>query len=253
MKIIAQPESYSDMLERVFATTVASGLVCTAILANASPSVKALLDSIKTEAGIGPIKAVRALYVLLPILIAMISRIIRLHDKISDVLHIRMMFDTRYILLPMARLSGAEVDTHMRQRLLSLREPAMYKVFYPYVSLPTPAIDRQLIRTALDNWGWFWACVESAFLFIITGSIIRIIGRDIEFYLCVIVLLMIGLLLTTQWIACRRSADRQVRAIIDDPQRRTSIQEYFAAIQQKASDHCVQDCNMETVGGGNPS
>ena len=253
MKVIAQPESYSDMLERVFAMTVASGIICTLILASTSPVVKALLDSVQTETQIGPIKGLKALYVLLPIVIALISRVIRLHDKLSDLLHIRIIFDTRYILFPMARLSGHELDKNMTQRIRSVRESAMYKVFYPYAGFATPTIDRQLVRTALDNWGWFWVGIESGFLFIVTGITVKIIGGDVQFHMCLVALLVIGLLLTIQWFACCRSADRQVRAIVDDAQRRIAIQAYFAGIRENPGNRLIAERDMAIVHSNNPS
>jgi hypothetical protein len=230
MKIIAQPENYSDMLERVFATTVVTGIVCTLIVASASPDAKALLDSVKTEAEIGPVRGLKALYVLVPIAIGVISRIIRLHDKISNLLRIRSRFDTRYILFPIAQLSGHKLDKSMKQRIRSVREAAMYKVFYPYAGFESPKIDKQLVRTALDNWGWFWVSVESGFLFIITAIIVKAMGGNGQFWICLDVSLVIALLLLITWFACRRSADRQVRAIVDDSQRKLDIQTYFAEI-----------------------
>lgn len=235
MKVIAQPESYSDMLERIFAMTVVSGFVCTVILASASPAVRAMLDSIKTEAEIGPIKGLKSLYVLIPIAIALVSRVVRLHDRLSDLLHLRISFDTRYILFPIASLSGLKLDQNTKQCIRSVRVPAMYKVFYPYAGFDAPAIDKQLVRTALDNWGWFWVGIESAFLFIVTGIIVMIIGGGIQVLICLIVLLLIGLLLTIQWFACRRSADRQVKAIMDEPKRRANIHDYFADIVQESA------------------
>ncbi len=230
MKVIAQPESYSDMLERVFHTTFFSGFVCTLILASASPAVKKVLDSIQRETEIGPIKGLKTLYVLVPIGIALISRIVRLHDKISDVFHIRVRFDTQYILFPMAELSGFELEPAMKRRIHSLRESVMYKVFYPYAGFAAPEIDKQLVRTALDNWGWFWVGVESGLLFAVTAIIVKIVGGPTQFYICLLVLLVIGLLLAIQWHACRRSAKRQVEAIIEDSQRKTDIHAYFDKI-----------------------
>jgi hypothetical protein len=61
VKIIAQPENYSDMLERIFAMTMVSGVLCTIILANGSDTFRSLMESIKSEADIGPIKNIKAL------------------------------------------------------------------------------------------------------------------------------------------------------------------------------------------------
>jgi hypothetical protein len=230
MKVIAQPESYSDMLERIFVVTVATGIICTLILASASPDVKALLDSIKTETDVGPIKGLKVLYVLVPIAVSMIFRIVRLHDWISDRLRIRLAFDTWYILFPLAQSSGHTLDKRRKQCIRSVRESAMYKVFYPYAGFATPAIDKQLIRTALDNWGWFWSWVESEVLLVVSSIVVKAMGGDAQFWICLNGSFLIALLLLTTWFACRRSADRQVRAIVDDPQRKSDIYAYFAEI-----------------------
>lgn len=252
MKLIAQPESYSDMLERVFVTTIVSGIACTLILASASTAVKAFLDSVRTETDIGPIKGMKTLYVLIPIVIAVVSRIVLLHDKLSDLLHIRIIFDSRHILFPMARLSGHDVDKNMEQRIRSVRESAMYRVFYPYAGFATPAIDKQLIRTALDNWGWFWVGIESTFLFVVTGIIVAIVGGGIQFIICMVTLLVTGSLLWIKWLACRRSADRQVRAIIDHPQRKVDIQAYFATICKNPDGQPVRESAMAIADSSKP-
>ncbi len=253
MKIIAQPESYSDMLERVFATTVVTGIVCTLILASASPVVKSLLGSIQTETEIGPVKGLKVLYVLPPIALALISRIIRLHDKISDLLRIRFRFDTQYILFPMAQLSGHSLNKNVRQRIRSVRKSAMYKVFYPYAGFESPKIDKQLVRTALDNWGWFWVGIESELLFIVTAIIVKVIGGKGQFWICLNVSLVIALLLLITWFACRRSADRQVRAILDDPQRKAAIHAYFAEIRENPDNQPIEEFKMTAADSGNPS
>ena len=92
----------------------------------------------------------------------------------------------------------------------------MYKVFYPYAGFKKPVIDEQLVSTATDNWGWFWVFLESSFIVIVT-TIILIIQNEINYVLictCVILVEMIFLLI--QWSACKRSAKRQVEAILGD-------------------------------------
>ncbi len=253
MKIIAQPESYSDMLERIFTTTVASGIICTLILAGASPSVKILLDSVHPEAEIGPVKGLKSLYVLVPVAIGMAFRIMYFHDWISNRLRIRFLFDTRYILFPMAQQSGHTLDKNMKQCICSVRELAMYKVFYPYADSGAPTIDRQLVRTALDNWGWFWAAVESGFLFAITAIIVKVMGGNGQFWICLAVLIVMAFLLLITWFACRRSADREVKAIVDDPGRKTAIHAYFAEIGENPGNRPIGECNVAVVDNNNPS
>jgi hypothetical protein len=252
MKVIAQPESYSDMLERVFTTTVASGIICTLIIASASPTLKTLIDSVKIEAEIGPVKGMPLLVVFVPITIGMVLRIVYFHDWISNRLRIRFTFDTRYILLPMAQLSGHKLDENMEQRIRSARESAMHRVFYPYADCAEPTIDRQLVRTALDNWGWFWAEIESGLLFTITAIIVWVMERKGQFWICLASLLAITFLLLITWFACRRSADRQVRAIIDDPQRKTDIQAYFATICENPDKQPIGESDMAITDSSKP-
>jgi hypothetical protein len=131
MKIIGQPESYSDILQRIVVFSVATGIFCSFILAKASPAVKTFMDSVPFEAELPLIKGLKALYVLIPIIISILSRILLLHDKISDLLHIRFFFDTRYILYSLASLSGHALTPEIKSAIGKEREHAMYKVFYP--------------------------------------------------------------------------------------------------------------------------
>ncbi len=125
MKIIGQPESYSDILERVFATTLASGLLCAALLAHASPALRDFLESLSTKADIGPLKGVKALYVVIPLALALISRVIRLHDRISDALRLRFRFDTEHILFRLAKGTGLTLTESVKGRIRAERIPAM--------------------------------------------------------------------------------------------------------------------------------
>lgn len=89
MKVIGQPENYSEMLERIFACTLATGVLCTVSLAIVLPQVKAFLDSVSTDAELGPLKRLKALYVLLPAALAIVSRVIKLHNRISPCANVR--------------------------------------------------------------------------------------------------------------------------------------------------------------------
>src|SRR4030095_485345 len=164
MKIIGQPDSYSDILVRVFVFTLASGFVYTALLAHASPAFRNLLDSISTTADLGPLKGIKALSVFIPLVIAVASRAILLHDRISNRLKLRQTFDTLHILFPLAEGAGFALTETCREQLIVDRKPAMYATFYPFAGFANAVIDHQLVRTAADNWGWFWAAVESIFL-----------------------------------------------------------------------------------------
>ncbi len=230
MKIIGQPENYSEMLQRIFYSSFASGIICTIFLAQASPTVSSFIDSISTKADFGFIKNLNALLVIIPLVIGLISRMLRLHDKLSYLLRIRFLFDTRYILYPLANLTGVTLTKKRKKILDRNRVNAMSNVFYKYASFINPIIDTQLVRTAADNWGWFWSLLESFFLFGLTAFILWLLDNNSYVQVCLIILLIEFCLLLVQWFECRKSAKRQVEAITSDNDRRTDISAYFSSL-----------------------
>ncbi len=234
MKIFGQPESYSDMLERIFVFTLGTGVICVFWLSASSPAVKDILDSISMETDIGMVKGVKALYVLIPVTVAIFSRIIRLHDKISDLFSIRHSFDTKYILMPLARRVGSAVESDVIKKN---RIGMMYKVFYPYAGFKDPSIDAQLIRSALDNWGWYWVELEAVCLFLLTMIIFLIMDKITQSFVSFVVGLVLIVLSLYQYKVCIRSATAEVNAILGDDEREKEILDSFSAFEQKPNGH----------------
>ena len=83
MIIIGQPSSYDDMLKRIFYMSLLTGLCCTIGLAYISPNFKEFAECLTVEAEIGPLKNIKAIYVLIPLAIALLSRVFLLHDKLQ--------------------------------------------------------------------------------------------------------------------------------------------------------------------------
>jgi len=229
MKIFGQPESYSDMLERIFFFTFGTGVFCVFYLSISSPAVKSILDSLAIEAEIGWIKGLKALYVVIPLIVAIFSRIIRLHDKISDVLLIRHRFDTKHILLPLSRKVGSCVGPDVIKKN---RVDMMYKLFYPYAGFKDPSIDAQLVRSALDNWGWFWVELEAICLFLVTGSIFLIMGKTTQLIFSFVVALLLIAVSFGQYKTCIRTATAEVNAIVSDENRNQKILEHFSVFEE---------------------
>lgn len=227
MNIIGQPASYSEMLERIFITSVATGIACTYVLAQASPEFKNIMNSLDNLATISFLHDIKVLYILIPIVIAVFSRMARLHDKISDVLRIRQYFDVRFLLIPLTKGSVVAINNRLEKRIKSDRRKVMSAIFYPYASFITPVIDSQLVRTAADNWGWFWVLIESSFLIFITTVVLIILKQWCLMKYCLIAIGVELVFMKFLWIACKNSARRQVEAILNDQNRRESIQQYF--------------------------
>jgi len=227
MTIMGQPNDYSDMLKRVFWTTFMSGIVCAFILGAASPHMHRFFESIRIEVDVSFVKGLKALYVLIPLLIAGVSRAIYLHDKISDLFHIRDSFDTRHILYPLAKAIGLPLGKEQKKRISKARRDAMYAVFYPYAGFKDPKIDSQLIRNALDAWGWFWVAVEAVVMFMVTLIIVTVLRQWLFVSICGGVNILLFVFLWYQGSICKRNALREVNAIIAGATRKQEIQDYF--------------------------
>jgi hypothetical protein len=228
MKIFGQPENYSDMLERIFIFSLGVGVFCVLELSFYSPSVKNILDSISIETDIGLVKGLKALYVVVPLIVAIISRVIKLHDRISDIFLIRHKFDVKYILFPIVRKVGSNV---MLDKIQKNRIDMMYKVFYPYAGFKDPSIDAQLVRSALDNWGWLWVEVESCCLFLLTAVIFLFIGKAVQSLINICIVIFWVVLYFYSYNACIKSATAEVNAIVDDKQRKNKIFEYLSSLK----------------------
>ncbi len=233
MKIIGQPESYSDMLERIFIFTLGNGIICTIYLGVSLPWIKNLLDSFRREVDIGPFTGLKVLYAAIPFIFSLLSRIFKLHDRISDLLRLRLRFDTRHILIPLAQGVGSDVNS---EQIKKSRNDLMYKVFYPYAGFKDPVIDAQLVRTALDNWGWLWVEVEAWFLWVLTSLIFLTTQKRMQSLICLGVALVLICLGLYQYIMCIKSAKAEINAILDDNKRKKEILERFSVLQKRPKD-----------------
>lgn len=227
MKFIGQPESYSDILNRIFYFSLGTGFCCTLLLSLANSQIKKELESLSFNADLGLVKNVSLLYVGIPIFIGLFSRMIILHDWISTILRIRVRFDTKYILIPMPSGVGGILNKDVTKKIKKQRKDLMSKVFYPYAGFSDPLIDKHLVRTAADYWGWLWVSVESSFLLLLTITILIFIESFDAILLPGIFLIINFLIFCLYWSKCKRNAQRQVDAIYSDTTRKANISGVF--------------------------
>lgn len=227
MSVFGQPKAYSEILGRIFVFTVVTGLICTFFLADASPDFKTILESIDTEADLGILKGLKALYVIIPLVVAFFSRLILLHDRISDIFKIRFRFDTQFVLYPLAQGVGISLSENMKTKINLNRKSLIYKVFYPYAGFEKPLIDIQLVRTAADRWGWFWVFVESSVLFLIASVILAVLGKWNSAFIFLFVFNLELIVIYIYGISCKKSAGPQVEEILADLARRSAILKHF--------------------------
>ena len=216
MSLIGQPESYSDMLKRIFAATLTVSLLCTFALAAVSPAVRTVLDSWSAEVSIGILDSVKALYVLIPLGVAIVSRVFLLHDKVSDVFGIRRRFDLENILKPLAAGVGFPTTQPNWKRIEESRDLTMTRTFYLYASFRNPRIDVQMVRTAADRWAWFWCTVEPQIILVVTGFIFGVVGAWSQIAYILTSMVVLILIAFSLWPQLRRGARNQVVEILNN-------------------------------------
>jgi hypothetical protein len=107
------------------------------------------------------------------LVVALLTRAVKLHDLISGVFGIRKRFDRKHILFPLATLVGHPLTDCQRKVVIAKRHDLMREVFYRYASsrADAPLVDKHEIEHALDAWSWFWVCIEAPVFLTIAGII----------------------------------------------------------------------------------
>lgn len=171
--------------------------------------------------------------VLVALAVTVLSRALKLHDRISDVLRIRHRFDVNKILLPLACASAAPLSPEQIASIAPRRRELMNSVFYKYASSTQgqSAIDGHVVRTALDHWSWYWILVEG-FLVVVVGTALLAQNGNWKhaFLLGGGYLVAAGAMLQLLKHLCTRKAEEQIALIVQDPERRNAIGQVFRAL-----------------------
>jgi hypothetical protein len=163
--------------------------------------------------------------------IAVISESIKLHDKISDLLRIRAVFDIRWILIPMALLSNTTIESKRFIRIMSDRQRLMREVFYKYASSSKDAeIDRHLVTQALTAWSWYWVCIESNVIVLPTAALLAWFGQWLASTVTLTIAFLGHLLMKLFRAEANKYAEAEVSQILADEDRREAVKSVFDAL-----------------------
>jgi len=227
---LAPVTDYQSMLNRIFWFTTASAAAGIWMLRQYVPAVDGLLSDVDFTLSFAGSKAlpVPGGYLLPALGVGLLTRIYRLHARVSDCLGIRESFDVRVIIKELAERVGVDVPAIGDRQILKARHTLMRKAFYPFVSGAQPQIDAHLIQQALDAWSWFWVGVEATVLFTLTGVTLAASGAPrAGFYTIGVALFSAAIGLPPIYEQCRRLAVAQVRAIVEDPTRASAVRSAF--------------------------
>ncbi len=221
-----RPANYNEMLNKIGAFTFLEALALTWFTGWASAAAASVLGSLNI-----PIKVFSIefpfLYVLFAAVIALATRIPRLHDRLSDVFGIRQTFDVYRILIPLAGAVQIPVDKHFSDTLKLKRKHAMQRTFYRYASFEEPKISKALVLGAIDTWTWYWILSELLVLIGVTAGLLLALNAFGPASFLLVLLFILTLVFLTVHRVCGANADHEIEEIISDPERVRELQNEF--------------------------
>ena len=227
---------YQSMLNRIswFTTVCALAAIWMLRLHNHELNTHLSQIDFQLEFGNDKILPIPGGYLFPALAVGMLTRVYRLHARISDALGIRRCFDIDIIVTEFANLMDVDLTLVSYERLVEYRPSIMRAAFYPFVNGTQPSIDQQLVHQALDAWSWFWIGVEATLVFILTGFGLIAGGSyavGLETIGGAVIFAAVGL--PAMRGQCSRYAIAQVRAIMADPARADAISAAFAQLARE--------------------
>jgi hypothetical protein len=227
---LAPVTNYPSMLNRIFWFTTAVGVIAVWMLRLHMPGLDAELSKVDFSLQFGGDKVlpIPGGYLLPALAIGLITRIYRLHARVSDWLGIRECFDIDVIVAELADRLGIDLSCVSDEQLREQRHRIMRKAFYDFANPSQPQIDAQLVLQALDAWSWFWIGVEAALLFTLSGFVLVAAGQyQIGIATVTGAMATAAIALPLMRSQCQRYAVAEVRAIVADPLRASIAREAF--------------------------
>lgn len=172
------------------------------------------------------------LSILISIIIAFISRIIKLHDKLSDIFSIRYLYDIKHILTPLIQGASVQITEELKMKICRNRNQLMNNIFYKYASSTKDrcVIDFHNVTMALTQFTGLWILLEIIAL-LITSAIISSIFKDfvLAAWLLVVIILSIvaGALILK---SCVKYTNNEVDEILSDAARINHIKKVVNAL-----------------------
>lgn len=229
MSFVAQPRNYSEMLSKIFLYTFAGSLLGVWILVRHSPQLLTLVSQYPLEVNLGVVK-VPLSYVAPAFLVAWVFRILKFHDRISDLAGIRERFDIDEILIPLADAVGVSVTANLRGKLKSRRDDYMRICFYRYASSRNPRIDEHLIVSALDKWSWFWIALELSAIAVLVAIGFVATGEMVCAAWSIVVAVVLGFVVSRAHRCCAPVARAEVSEILSNQAYQEEVRRSFNEI-----------------------
>jgi hypothetical protein len=228
---MAEPTTtYAGVLNKVALFTFCYLCACTWLLSQLAPGL---------PANGGPLIEIDLLKISVPgywlgalLLTALLFRVIKLHDRVSDITGLRKRYDIKYIIEPLFRESKSGQPLPEANLMVTHRREIMRQIFYKYTSVDSPnGIDTHFIEMAWEALTWLWVVVEAATVSLLFGLLCLAIGRlsAAVVYAGLFALLVVVFALLAEK-NCIRQTQGEIDEILSDEARRKEIASSFDAI-----------------------
>lgn len=222
-------DSYGAMLNKLATANFFVGLIAFYFITTQSSILNEIATRFSLDISISGFK-IPVGFLVPPLGLAVLFRIVKLHDRISDVFRLREFYDWEYVLKPIRDAVESDLD---KKTVLSNRGHLMSKVFYRYASSrdENPVVDKHLIEMVLDQLTWYWMIIESSFIVFCVFGILLYLGA-FEHAL-VVFYLGLGFVVFSKVLqgSCSKYTIQEVEVILDSAPRKREIKEQFDALQ----------------------
>lgn len=235
LPFVSTPRNYSDVLRKLAACVFYETYLITFFLRDI-PAVHDAFRAAETYGRLGAfIKVIphsdslNIAGLVVAFGVALLTFVIQLHDRVSDLLGIRSSFDVNEILVPLAQKVGATLPI---KEITLHRDRLMREVFYRYASSRStePLVDRHDIEHALGRWTWLWVLIETTVIFLVSAGIAGAFGslQMGSWFLLVSLLAVFLALLQRRRLGSYARAE--IEAIAADPAAAASVRNTFNAL-----------------------
>ena len=223
--------SYKEMLAKISVFTLVNALGATALVSFTVASIGNALRCWPVQI---PLEGVSISLGIVSVAFAwtLIARLVKLHDRVSDVFGLRKRFDIQHTLKPMATGVGVSLSPQQQIALKYFRRKLMREVFYKYASggEGKAVIDEHYVTLALDQWAWFWIILEGMVTWTVAGIILMSTAHFVAGAIVLGCVAAAALLLIPSWQASIRYAQDQICLITQDQTRHAEIAGIFNAL-----------------------
>lgn len=223
-------KNYSEMLNKIAVFNFFSGLLFFFLMGKLEPKINSFLSTYDWNIElIG--KNFSIINIVIPFTVTIFSRIIKLHDRISDIFKIRAVYDVNFILMRMANLIAYQTP-NLKNKLRMNRNLLMRKCFYKYASTQESKcdIDYHNVMMAMDQFCWYWIIIEIIFVAIL-ALIVSILFKS-ELLVIILLITVVVLVLMSFFVLslCKKYTSVEVEQILEDSNRVNEIKNQYNAL-----------------------